>query len=259
MLDNKKMMRLFNKINNHKTMNKGMAPIIALLIAIVILGGGIGGYVYFKNKPVVCPTDTKQCPDGSYVSRVPPKCEFQECPVVASTTTPISTTGITSTPTSTADTAGWKTYRDENLGFEIKYPSGTEIFYPFEGASNPNISPSSTIEFYFPLTRGNTKLTTKVLTIDINDKNSCDSYHDPLISPSVMIGGMSFKKYDVSGAHGGTETRAIATEYCTMKDNKPFRLTTELEYFEYSEKPFFDIEKESEIFTQVLSTFKFLK
>jgi len=98
-------------------MNKGIAPIIALLIAIVILGGGIGGYVYFKNKPVVCPPDTKQCPDGSYVSRVPPKCEFQECPVVASTTTPTSTTGI----------SDWRTYRDENLGFEIKYPSDWEI------------------------------------------------------------------------------------------------------------------------------------
>ena len=61
-------------------MNKGIAPVIALLIAIVILGGGIGGYVYFKNKSVVCPPDTKQCPDGSYVSRIPPKCEFQECP-----------------------------------------------------------------------------------------------------------------------------------------------------------------------------------
>ena len=30
-------------------------------------------------KPVACTMDAKQCPDGSYVSRISPKCEFAEC------------------------------------------------------------------------------------------------------------------------------------------------------------------------------------
>lgn len=29
---------------------------------------------------VMCTMDAKQCPDGSWVSRVPPKCKFAPCP-----------------------------------------------------------------------------------------------------------------------------------------------------------------------------------
>ena len=68
-------------------MNKGIVPITAVIIGVIILGGGIGGYVYLKNKqvkPIACTADAKQCSDGSYVSRIPPKCEFAECPVVTS-------------------------------------------------------------------------------------------------------------------------------------------------------------------------------
>lgn len=30
--------------------------------------------------PIACTADAKQCPDGSYVGRVPPSCEFAPCP-----------------------------------------------------------------------------------------------------------------------------------------------------------------------------------
>lgn len=30
--------------------------------------------------PIICTADAKLCPDGSYVGRVPPDCEFEECP-----------------------------------------------------------------------------------------------------------------------------------------------------------------------------------
>lgn len=33
--------------------NKGFAPIIAIIIAVIIIAGGIGGYLYIKNKPAV--------------------------------------------------------------------------------------------------------------------------------------------------------------------------------------------------------------
>jgi len=35
--------------------------------------------------PVACTKDAKQCPDGSTVGRVPPKCEFEACPMTACT------------------------------------------------------------------------------------------------------------------------------------------------------------------------------
>ena len=41
---------------------------------------------------VVCTSDVKLCPDGkTYVSRIPPSCEFASCPISTSTSTPVST------------------------------------------------------------------------------------------------------------------------------------------------------------------------
>jgi len=34
-----------------------------------------------ENSDVVCTEDAKLCPDGSYVSRSPPNCEFDACPL----------------------------------------------------------------------------------------------------------------------------------------------------------------------------------
>lgn len=34
-----------------------------------------------SSMPVACTMDAKQCPDGSYVGRSGPKCEFAPCPV----------------------------------------------------------------------------------------------------------------------------------------------------------------------------------
>ena len=33
-----------------------------------------------KNEQVFCTMEAKLCPDGSYVGREGPKCEFAECP-----------------------------------------------------------------------------------------------------------------------------------------------------------------------------------
>ncbi len=36
---------------------------------------------------VACTMEAKQCPDGSYVGRSGPKCEFAQCPAIAATST----------------------------------------------------------------------------------------------------------------------------------------------------------------------------
>ncbi len=47
-----------------------------------------------SDDPIACTQEAKLCPDGSYVGRTGPKCEFAPCPNPGSTTT---ATGITGT------------------------------------------------------------------------------------------------------------------------------------------------------------------
>lgn len=51
-----------------------------------------------------CSSEAKLCPNGSYVSRTGPNCEFAPC-------------------LGEVDTSNWKIYRNEKYGFEMKYPS----------------------------------------------------------------------------------------------------------------------------------------
>jgi len=60
------------------------SKIIIFILSVLTLGGI---FIYFyrpysdtTNQAVVCTMDAKLCPDGSYVGRTGPKCEFSECP-----------------------------------------------------------------------------------------------------------------------------------------------------------------------------------
>jgi len=62
---------------------------LLIFIVIVFVAGGLL-YIYnpepveYKNpkdiEPVFCTADAKLCPDGSYVGRTGPNCEFAICP-----------------------------------------------------------------------------------------------------------------------------------------------------------------------------------
>lgn len=43
-------------------------------------GNSANGNAVGNGNQVFCTQDVKECPDGSYVSRVPPTCEFAPCP-----------------------------------------------------------------------------------------------------------------------------------------------------------------------------------
>jgi hypothetical protein len=81
-----------------------------VLWIIVILVVAIGAYAYFAGNneavdyngenglgdsdAVVCTMDAKLCPDGSYVGRIPPNCEFAACPGSTTGTTGAYNDGV---------------------------------------------------------------------------------------------------------------------------------------------------------------------
>lgn len=89
-----------------------MKQIVIILILIGILIGA--GYFYNQKKNgsvIMCTLEAKLCPDGSYVGRSGPKCEFAPCPVA---------------PTH----IDWKTYSNEGVTFQ--YPDKLLTSYTHE-------------------------------------------------------------------------------------------------------------------------------
>ena len=43
--------------------------------------------MWISPELVVCTADARMCPDGTYVGRIPPKCEFVACPTESGTVT----------------------------------------------------------------------------------------------------------------------------------------------------------------------------
>jgi len=60
-----------------------LKKIILVIIVLILIGFG-GFYAYEKvfapKVPVACTEEAKLCPDGSYVGRTGPNCEFTACP-----------------------------------------------------------------------------------------------------------------------------------------------------------------------------------
>lgn len=83
-------------------------PLLIVLI-VAVLAGGLA-YVFFKQEPnpapeeqTFCTQEAKQCPDGSYVGRVGPSCEFAPCP-------------------GEQNNELWQSMTDEKTGVSFQYP-----------------------------------------------------------------------------------------------------------------------------------------
>ena len=66
-----------------------MSKTIVALIIVLLVGLGLFALTKKATAPeqVACTMEAMQCPDGSYVGRSGPKCEFAPCPTPTATTT----------------------------------------------------------------------------------------------------------------------------------------------------------------------------
>jgi len=95
--------------------------LITAILIIIIVGGFVTWQIYMNARsrpsgpsgPAVCTQEAKLCPDGSYVGRTGPNCEFQACPVATQTQIP----------------ADWKTFTDTAQGISFRYPENLGTKY----------------------------------------------------------------------------------------------------------------------------------
>ncbi|MFC1595206.1 hypothetical protein ACFL3E_02140 [Patescibacteria group bacterium] len=105
------------------TQKGALGIIVGIIVAVLILGGG--GYYIFNNYQNIdggCTEELKICPDGSTVGRVGLNCEFEECPEVADEIID--------------ETSNWQTYKNEEYGFEIKYPQDWLVVNELDNGAN---------------------------------------------------------------------------------------------------------------------------
>jgi len=129
--------------------------VFVVVLGVLIIAAAAGAYWYFsKSKPVACTEEAKICPDGSFVGRAGPNCEFAECPsgtndgqnciqvitpaknlatgeckefgnpcIVPEGWVKVDSCSIYS-PSALPVISGWQIYRNDKAGIEFNYPTG---------------------------------------------------------------------------------------------------------------------------------------
>lgn len=237
---------VLNKIKPKQTSGFGWLVIIITVAGIAALAGG--GYwvynTYFPTVRIVCTDEAKLCPDGSAVGRTGPNCEFAICPGEdESTPQPI-------------DTSTWKTYRNEQYGFEVRYPPDAKFANPYKGEETL---------IYLPFTR-DTALREKFFDVEVKKTSSLETCTSFLWGVGVeekevvTVDGIQFMKEIAKAAAPGTGVLLRSESYSTLKQDECITLSFILGVdFSTPEPASYSPEKEYVVFNQILSTFKFTR
>jgi len=112
--------------------------VVLCVVAVVVIGGGT--WLYFNQDggedgdQVVCTADAKECPDGSYVGRVAPDCEFAQCPSVEVSDEPSENEVDSNTEESeTAIPEEWSVYTNSEWKYSFEYPKNYTLLEEANG------------------------------------------------------------------------------------------------------------------------------
>lgn len=196
------------------------------------------GWLHKPGTPYACTMEAKQCPDGSYVGRSGPNCEFATCP------------NIRTSDVQKFDVSTWKTYRNEKYGFEVKYPRDLEVRINDATQYKDSL-------FSFSIYDKNYKAPLDAVGQQVRDElRNIDFYIYPLaLKKSIIqsdlssVGDAGYDKYAVTVAGFDTEAYILHTIGGLY-----------FEAFFSSKDVLFVIGSfQAELARQILSTFKFLK
>lgn len=222
---------------------KGFAPILIVIILAAVLMAG--GYFYYQNQAkstqIACTQEAKLCPDGSYVGRSGPKCEFAKCPTTESTPS--------------ADTSNWKTYTNSKLKYFIKYPVNWSLVEQLEGESVDIYDQPNVIQ---PQLHDGTWI-----TISSSGKWDGPQIGDPVGTSLQPVEGVLRKKVLDIQLSGSRATKIIQTVSQSPTNARPTifiisEQNDQLIIISFSSISQEQLNKDTRVFDQILSTFKFL-
>lgn len=162
------------------------------IVVVALVIGVLVGYFYARpvqapemtsGGGVACTMEAKQCPDGSYVGRQGPNCEFATCSAV-----PVAP--VSNVP------ADWQTYSDTEYGFEFKYPSQLRATYTHLSKWPPTIKVENKT---FSCVENNSTGPNVIRTekVAINNQAFCRSYY------SEGAAGSSYTDYTYTTSYNG--------------------------------------------------------
>ena len=205
------------------------AYIAVLIIApFLALSAWWSGHFYAPAPPpVACTMEAKQCPDGSWVGRVPPACNFAPCPSATSTTpapAPVARLHISSlSPASgevgttvTVHGSGFTSDNTVHFGYgalvHVASKNGTTLTFSVPSVLNPScyysnprclIASRETTAGKYEVSVQNTAGTSNTLTFVVTEAHTS-------VAPVI---------YRISPAAGGVGTTISVTGFGFTNDN----------------------------------------
>ncbi|MBI4086613.1 hypothetical protein HY416_01375 [Candidatus Kaiserbacteria bacterium] len=270
------------------------------IIVTLIIAAGVGGYVYTQSQmpdyadtapappsapeETACTQEAKQCPDGTYVGRTGPKCEFAACPGEGKNrwrskeTCEQETKKVcdfemcdylcpegfengwvpTAKPvTQSATSADWKTYQNQQMGFSMQHPLDWSVTPEYSDSGGTRVdfqSPDFLSKlsilhgaFYYSREKG------RNFTIEelVNDEKASSIHNDDFKEESILLDGSPAIKISYTGWARASQNYRTATIY--EKDHATWIFFSMVEY---------DASKDSvydSLLNEILSSFRFTK